>query len=117
GTEKISKMDCWKIEATPKSEVISRKSGYSKRILFVLKNLFMTVKIEFYDKRKVHVKTLVVSKLNKIDKNRYRPDKSIMINHTTGHRTELQVTNREIDVIINSDYFHERFITSNRHMQ
>ena len=97
GTEKISKMDCWKIEALPLNDNIAKISGYSKRILYILKELFITVKIEFYDKRKTHTKTLLISKLKKIDKNRYRPNISIMINHKTEHRTELHVIERKIE--------------------
>jgi hypothetical protein len=116
-TDTISKMECWKIEALPINDEIAKNSGYSKRILYVLKDLFITVKIEFYDKRNTHIKTLLVGKLKKLDTKRYRADRSIMINHKTEHRTELNVTQRQIDTEINSDYFHERFITTKRHMQ
>jgi len=117
GIEKISKMDCWKIEALPVNKEVAKNSGYSKRILYILKKLFITVKIEFYDKRDVHSKTLIISKLKKIDGDRYRPDISIMKNQKTGHRTELQVMSRDIDTAMKSDYFLQRYITTKRHMK
>jgi hypothetical protein len=117
GTETISKLECWKIEATPANEGIAKISGYSRRILYIIKKLFITVKIEFYDKRNTHVKTLLISKLKKINGTRYRPKISIMKNLKTGHSTKMEVTAREIDSEMKSDYFQQRYITTKRHMK
>lgn len=116
GEENISGLPCWVIEAVPNNTETEKASGYSKRTLYVLKDYFFTVQIEFYDKRGAKIKTQQNGMLKKIDGNRFRSNKRIMTNHKTNHRTILEVGKREIDIQLDNDIFTERYITSGRHM-
>jgi outer membrane lipoprotein-sorting protein len=41
-------IDCWVIEAIPATELEKKESGYSKRILWIRKDNYLTCKTEFY---------------------------------------------------------------------
>jgi hypothetical protein len=47
--EKLDGGDCWEIEATCKNGNISQEFGYSKRLMWIDKENFLTRKIEYYD--------------------------------------------------------------------
>ena len=113
----ISGLPCWVIQAIPNNEETEQASGYSRRTMYVLHTYFFTVKIEFYDKRDALIKTQQNGLLKLIDNQRFRANKVIMVNHSTGHKTILEVAEREIDHGLDTDMFSERYITSGRHLQ
>lgn len=112
----FSEMPCWVIEVIPVSDEIKKASGYSRRILYILKDFFFTVKIEFYDKWDVLIKTQQNGLLKKIDDTRLRSNKIIMVNHKTNHKTIIETLEREIDKEMDQQVFTERYITSGRHL-
>ncbi|MBI9098052.1 MAG: outer membrane lipoprotein-sorting protein [Spirochaetaceae bacterium] len=116
GETTISGLPCWMIEVTPNNTRTMESSGYSRRILYILKEYFFTVKIEFYDKWNVLLKTQQNGLLQKIDGSRFRANKIIMINHQTDHKTIIETEDREINQKINEDIFTERYITTGRHL-
>lgn len=113
----ISGLPCWVIDAVPNNEETERSSGYSKRAMYVLQQYFFTIKIEFFDKRNSLIKTQQNGLLKLINDQRFRANKVIMVNHGTGHRTVIQIADREIDHGLDTDMFSERYITSGRHLQ
>lgn len=62
--EKIDKYDCWVLESIPKS---TDDSQYGKRIIWVVKEIYLPIKIEFYDKRNRLFKILTGKNIQKID--------------------------------------------------
>jgi hypothetical protein len=116
-SDAISNLDCWVIKATPAGEEVAKTSGYGYRNLWVLKQYFFTVKIEFFDKINKKIKTQINGRLKKIDGQRYRSNKSIMTNHKTNHKTIMEVLSRKIDTPVDSAIFTERYITSGRHIR
>jgi hypothetical protein len=113
----ISGLPCWVIQAVPNNEKTEQASGYSKRVMYVLQGYYFTIKVEFFDRHGSLVKTQQNGLLKKINDQRFRANKVIMVNHGTGHKTVLKIVDREIDQGLDSDIFTERHITSGRHLQ
>jgi hypothetical protein len=113
----ISGLDCWMIKASPNNPQTMQTSSYGHRVLYVLRKYYFTVKIEFYDKRGVKMKTQQNGLLAKIDNQRFRANKIIMTNHESNHRTAVEFISREIDLALENSIFTERYVTSGRHLQ
>ncbi len=62
--EKIDTYDCWVLESIPKR---LDDSQYGKRITWVIKEIYLPIKIEFYDKRNRLFKIFTGKKIQKID--------------------------------------------------
>ena len=62
--EKIDTYDCWVLESIPKR---LDDSQYGKRIIWVIKEIYLPLKIEFYDKRNRLFKIFTGKKIQKID--------------------------------------------------
>ena len=113
----ISGLDCWTIKASPNNPQTKQSSSYGYRVLYVLRDYYFTVKIEFYDNRGVKIKTQQNGLLKKIDGQCFRANKIIMTNHELNHRTIIDFIDREIDEALDDSIFTERHITSGRHLQ
>ena len=113
----ISGLDCWMIKASPNNPQTRQTSSYGYRVLYILRDYFFTVKIEFYDRRGVKIKTQQNGLLKKIDGQRFRANKIIMTNHESNHRTTIDFISREIDEPLGDSIFTERYVTSGRHLQ
>ena len=62
--EKIDNYDCWVLESIPKA---IDDSQYAKRIIWIIKEIYLPIKTEFYDKRNRLCKILTGKKIQKID--------------------------------------------------
>ena len=109
--------DCFVIEALPATEEKKRSSAYAKRILWVDSTNFITLKIEFYDRRNRLIKTQKSFEIQKISGTIYRPRKTIMDNHKKKHKTLSLVNDRELNKPIADKIFTERFILSDNHFK
>lgn len=103
--EKLNGIDIYKYERYPKD----KNSGYSKQILYVDKNKFVVLKIEFYDKKKELLKTAVYSGYKKI-KDTYRVSKIYMENHQNLKATTLSYIEDEIHLNLNEKLFSKRYL-------
>jgi len=120
-TESISldgkEWPCWVIEAVPANPEKTKASGYSKRVLWVAQTAFITLKVEFYDKRARLAKTQTIYELENITGTVWRPKKTIMDNTAKSSQTLTMVANRKINEPIEDDVFTERFILSGKHAE
>ena len=87
--EVIEGMDNYKVEQYPLDE----NSGYSKRIVWVDKQQYRIVKIEFYDRKKSLLKTLSYHDFKLYLDKYWRANTSTMVNHQNGKSTELKWDN------------------------
>lgn len=62
----IGGADCWVVESTTREE-LRRETNYSKRILFIRKDIYLPVRVEYYDKRKRLMKTATHGGFKQID--------------------------------------------------
>lgn len=82
-------LDTYKVEQVP----TDKASGYSKRIVWIDKDEYRIVKVEFYDRKKSLLKTLSYQDFKLYLGKYWRANTSKMVNHQTGKETELQWNN------------------------
>lgn len=80
---------CWVIESVPATKKILKSSGYSKKVVWVRKDIYFTVKIEFYDKRGKHRKTQTMMDVEKVKGSMYRAKRTLMDNIKKKHKTAM----------------------------
>ncbi len=90
--ESIGGEDTWVIEQFP----LDKYSGYKRRIVWIDKSEYRTVKTEFYDRKDSLLKTLTLSKFHLYLDKYWRPEKMEMINHQSGKSTILNYTTFKI---------------------
>ena len=66
-----------------------KKSGYTKQISWVDKEMYQPLKIEFYDRKKSLLKTLTQHDYKQYLNKFWRPSRLEMVNHQTGKSTTL----------------------------
>ena len=85
GDEPCGDLICDVIERFPTQE----DSGYSRQVLWIDSAEQRTVKIEYYDRRESHLKTLLVDSYNLYLDQFWRAGRMAMTNHLTGKSTDL----------------------------
>ncbi len=108
---------CWVIEAVPANDTKRKESGYSKRVMWVRQDNYVTVKIEFYDPRGRLLKTQTAHDIEHLGGTVYRARKTLMDNHKEKHKTVMGTKTRQVDVDIDETVFTERHIMSGKHVQ
>jgi hypothetical protein len=68
---------------------VSKYSGYTRQLAFIDKERYITLKIEFYDRKNALLKTLLFSGYQQYLDKYWRADKMFMQNHQTGKSTLL----------------------------
>ena len=115
--ETIEGNECYVIESIPSDKEKLKKSGYSKRTLWVRKDIYFTVKVEFYDQRGRLVKTQTNLDVENIGGTVCRAKKAMMDNHKRKHKTLTAVKSDETDVDIDEAIFTDRYLISEKHVQ
>lgn len=85
GDETVDGQLCFKIERIPQYEY----SGYKRQIVWMDQQHYRPIKIEFYDLKDLHLKTLTFSGYQQYLGQYWRADRLYMENHLTGKSTEL----------------------------
>ena len=67
GSDNIDGVDCWIVECIPAKQQVSSKSGYSRKILYIGKNDYITRKGMFFDRNGKLKKILTAGKVKKVD--------------------------------------------------
>ena len=112
--ESCGKKKCYKIVATPKTSKLINETGYSKRILWVRKKIYATIKADFYDRKGKLLKTMNNTKFIKYRKQLWRAKKSVMT-RVGFHKTTMSIKNIKLNDKIDTKTFTERFITKGMH--
>ncbi len=86
--EACGEWQCYVIERKPEYKY----SGYTRQVTWLDKEAYRLVKVEFYDRKKSLLKTLVTSDFNQYLGHYWRPGKMDMMNHLTGKGTLLEWT-------------------------
>lgn len=116
-TETLDDQECWVIEAVPNNDKKRKESGYSKRMLWIRKDIFFTVKIEFYDRRERHIKTQTIGRLEHIEGTLWRARRTLTDNHKRKHMTVAGVKEDILNEPIDDKLFTERHVSSGRHVR
>jgi hypothetical protein len=108
---------CWVIEAIPANDEKKKESGYSKRIMWIDQKTFVTLKVEFFDRRRRLIKTQTVFEIENITGTVYRAKKTMMDNTSKKSQTLTMVTTRKVNEPMDDEVFTERFILTGKHTQ
>lgn len=118
GEEKCEGGDCFLIDAVPDNADILKSTGYSHRKMWVRKDIFFVVQIEYFDKRGEFIKRQTNSGLKQIEKERWRSNNAVMDNVQNRHKTMVTVVERSFDAAkVPEENFTERFIASGKHVR
>ena len=86
--EPCGDLTCTVMERFP----VNKKSSYSRQVIWQDKEALRTWKIEYYDRKNAHLKTLTLSD-HKLYLDRYwRASQMTMVNHLTGKSTVITWT-------------------------
>jgi outer membrane lipoprotein-sorting protein len=95
GEEIYEGNDCFVSERYP---VDKKNSGYSRQVVWIDKEEYRTWKIEFYDRKNMHLKTLTMSNFEQYEGKFWRSLELYMVNLQTGKSTLLQFSNYKFNV-------------------
>lgn len=86
-TEKVNGWECWILESIPKKD---SGSQYGKIVSWIVKEIYVPIKVEYYNKRGNMVKRYTVNKLEKIN-GIWTEMELEMHDLKNNHRTQLKV--------------------------
>ena len=116
GDETIDGQAHYVVETVPANEKIKKESGYSKRVLFVRKDIFFVMRTDYYDRNDRLLKRQTVTDVTKVKGNLWRAQKALMDNVAKKHKTAVVVTQRSFDAgAVPAAAFTHRFILGGNH--
>ena len=83
--EEYNGMDCYVLERVPTDP----ESGYTKEIIWLDQAELRSWKVEFYDRKRSKLKTLISSKFKKYKKKFWRAEVAMMTNHQNKKKTKM----------------------------
>ena len=86
GDDVYDGMNCFMLERDP----VDRKSGYTVQIVWIDKEEYRPLKIDFYDRKSSLLKTLTFSNYKQYLDKYWRASEMNMVNHQTGKSTRLE---------------------------
>lgn len=102
--------ETYRIKAEPANESVAKKSGYSKRIIWIRKDITFTTKVKYFGKEGNHIKTQEILEAAPVDDRRYRGKKSVMNNKERNHKTLILTHDTKINPEIPNDLFSKRSV-------
>ncbi len=100
GEETLEGRAAWKLTRVP----TSRRSGYSKQIVWMDKEYQQPLRIDFYDRKQALLKTLTAKGFARHGK-WWRPKTLEVVNHQTHKKSILEWTERELEADLDEDEF------------
>ncbi len=97
GSKKLNGHECYLVEAMPKSKKDRKNSGYSKRVIWIRKDIFYTARVEYHNKKRKLVKVLENGDPVNISGTVWRSNEFIMKNLKSKRRTRMMVKERTIN--------------------
>ena len=101
--EPCSELTCFVMERYPTDE----NSGYTKQIAWIDQKEYRTWKVEYYDRKESHLKTLTMSDFARYQDKFWQPGKMAMVNHQTGKATDLFWSNYRYDTGLSEADFNQ----------
>ncbi len=104
--ETVEGQACYKISTTPNDANTKKESGYSKRILYILKDNYQTVKIDYFNKKGKLSKIFLGKEIKKPEGEKVvRVHYMEMQNLETNHTSIIHFSDFKIDRGIGTDGF------------
>lgn len=116
GTEKIDEKECYVIEAVPANEKTKKDDGYSKKIIWVRKDIFLQIQQKFYDKDGDYLKIMQSSRIKKIQGTNIRMATHIIMSdmQKEGNKTVIEYGEIKVNTKISDKYFTQRYLLRER---
>jgi outer membrane lipoprotein-sorting protein len=111
GSESIDGQDTFVVEAEPATSREAADSGYSKRKFWIRKDIYFTVKREFYDKRQRLEKVETSRNLINVKGSHWRANEIEMNDVQAGSRTVVLSQSRALDKGLKDAFFTEAELT------
>ena len=108
--ESFGGREVYVVESVPKDP---DSSQYSKRVQWVAKDIWIPMKVEFYDKNEELLKVLTADELEQVQ-GIWTPMENIMENVQTGHSTRMTVDRIRYNEDLNPDLFSTNFLRTGR---
>ncbi len=102
--EKYEGQDCFVIEQYP---VDKKNSGYTRQVVWMDKAEYRALKVEYFDRKESHLKTLKFKGYKKYLDNHWRADGMSMVNHQNGKSTKLDWSNYKFRVGLKDSDFNK----------
>ncbi len=99
--EACGNLTCAVIEMVP----LEKGSGYSRQLRWIDTGAYRTWKVEFYDRRNAHMKTLTLSGYDQHAGKHWRASDYKMVNHLTGKSTDLRWTKYDFNANLSARDF------------
>ena len=80
-------------------------SGYTRMLSWIDKGEYRLLKVEFYDRKKSHLKTMTISGFNQYAGKHWRADELNMVNHQNGKSTQIKLSNYTFMTGLNDNDF------------
>ncbi|MDF2235863.1 outer membrane lipoprotein-sorting protein [Albimonas sp. CAU 1670] len=109
GEETLDGKPVFVVEARPATATEKEESGYGRRVHYILKDLYVTVRTDYYDHRDRLLKRAVYTDLENVGGDVWRANASRIETVRSGTATETLNEQREID----ADIPEETFATQN----
>jgi hypothetical protein len=116
GEEKLDGQACYVIGIEHASKEKAKASGYSKRVVFIRKDILFAVKVDFYDQQGDLIKTQTAHDLEKLAGNAWTAKKVLITNHKKNQKTLLGVKNQRTDMVLDDAVFTEQFLLSGKYL-
>jgi len=100
--EKYKGQDCFVIEKYP---VDKKNSGYTKQVVWIDKAEYRAQKVEYYDRKNSHLKTLTIDGYKQYLGKYWRPGEMYMVNHQNGKSTKLVWSDYKFQVGLKANDF------------
>lgn len=102
GDEKVGAYDCYKIESTPKPEA---NIVWGKKISWISKTGFFTMKTESYDEDEILVRTELASKIKAFGKRKLPSVFTILPADKKNNKTIFEIVDIQFDIKLDDSFF------------
>ena len=101
---------CWKVERYPTDE----NSGYTRQLSWIDQEEYRAWKIDFYDRKDAHLKTLTFADYRQYLGQFWRAHSMAMVNHQTGKSTDLTMDEYKFQAGLTDREFNQKSLSRAR---
>ena len=105
GEEEQDGQPCWVLEALPGTSKEKSESGYGMRRLWIRKDIYFIIRIEFYNHGSKLIKTATFDDLQQVKDRMWRSDRSTFERVLARTRTVMTTRSRELDIDLPDNLF------------
>lgn len=116
--ETLGDKEHYVVDAFPETEDLKESSGYKSRRLWIRKDIFFIVRVDYYDRRGRYIKRQTAENLQQIEDKTWRAGKITIDNEKEAHQTTVEVSSRSLaEADVPEGNFRQRFVTSGQHIR